>query len=40
MKAAQLPVQSKRTQRRNNRTGCRCSVLGQGSESSLIMAED
>jgi hypothetical protein len=40
MKAAQLPVQSKRTQRRNNRTGRRQSALGQGSESSLIMTED
>jgi hypothetical protein len=40
MKAAQLPVQSKRTQRRNNQTGRRYSALGQGSESSLIMAED
>jgi hypothetical protein len=37
---AQLPVQSKRTQRRNNRLGCRCSALGQGSESSLIKTED
>jgi hypothetical protein len=40
MKAAQLPVQSKRNHRRNNRIGCRCSALGQGIESSLIMTED
>jgi hypothetical protein len=40
MKAAQLPVQSKRTQCRTNRIGCLCGALGQGSESSLIMTED
>jgi hypothetical protein len=35
-------VQSKRTRRRNNQVevGCRCSALGQDSESSLIMTED
>jgi len=40
MNAAEFPVQSKRTHRRNNRIDCRCSALDQRGESSLIITED